>query len=94
MLGARLISSLEMFLGVISSNRPDKYYVCYLGGVIVFINNKFIINKDILNSEIKVLPIAKFIFLLNIKEVGQKLSFLRRKHKGIQGRDIIRTRVR
>jgi hypothetical protein len=77
-LSARLISSLEVFLGVISNNKLDKYYTCYLGGVIVFINNKFIINRDIPNSEIRVLLIAKFILFLNIKETGRKFSFLRR----------------
>jgi hypothetical protein len=60
MLGARLVSSLEMFLGIISNNGPNKYYTCYLGGVIVSINNKLIINRDIPNSEVRVLSIAKF----------------------------------
>jgi hypothetical protein len=49
-LSARLVSSLEVFLGVISSSGSDKYYAYYLGGIIVSINNKFIIDRDILNS--------------------------------------------
>jgi hypothetical protein len=55
-----------VFLSIISNNRLDKYYACYLGGVIVSINNKLIINKDIPSSEVRVLPIAKSILFLNI----------------------------
>jgi hypothetical protein len=77
-LGARLVSSLEVFLGVVSSSKPDKYYASYLGGVIVSINNKLIINKDILSGEVRVPPIAKSILFLNIREAGRKLSFLRK----------------
>jgi hypothetical protein len=33
-LSVRLVSSLEVFLGIISSSRLDKYYACYLGGII------------------------------------------------------------
>jgi hypothetical protein len=65
-----------VFLGVISSSGPDKYYTCYLGGVIVSINNKLINNGDIPNNKIKVLLIAKSIFLLNIRETSRKLFFL------------------
>jgi hypothetical protein len=61
-LSIRLISSLKVFLSIISNSRPNKYYACYLGGVIVSINNKFIINENILNNEMKVLSITKFIF--------------------------------
>jgi hypothetical protein len=57
-LSIRLVSSLKVFLSIISNNRPDKYYTYYLGGVIVSINNKLIINRDILNNEIKVLSIT------------------------------------
>jgi hypothetical protein len=61
-----------VFFSIVSSSRPNKYYTYYLGRVIVSINNKFIINKDIPSSEIKVLSIAKSIFFLNIKETGRK----------------------
>jgi hypothetical protein len=77
-LGARLVSSLEVFLSVVSSSGPDKYYVCYLGGVMVSINNKLIIDGDIPSSEIRVPPIAESVFLLNIRETSRKLSFLRK----------------
>jgi hypothetical protein len=74
-LSVRLVSSLEVFLSVVSSNGPDKYYIYYLGGVIVSINNKFIIDKDILNSEIRVLSITKLIFFLNMKKTSRKFFF-------------------
>jgi hypothetical protein len=75
MLSARLISSLKIFFSIVSSSGPDKNYTCYLRGVIVFINNKLIINRDIPSNEIKVLSIAKFIFFLNIKETNRKFFF-------------------
>jgi hypothetical protein len=77
-LGARLVSSLEIFLGVVSNSGPDKYYTCYLGGIIVSINNKLIINRDIPSSEVRVPLITKFIFFLNIRETGKKLFFFRK----------------
>jgi hypothetical protein len=75
-LSARLVSSFEVFLSVISSSGPNKYYAYYLGGVIVSINNKLIIDKNILNNEIRILSIVKFVFFLNIRETGRKFSFL------------------
>jgi hypothetical protein len=57
-LSTRLVSSLEVFLGIISSSGLDKYYTCYLGGIIVSINNKLIINRDIPNNKIRVPSIA------------------------------------
>jgi hypothetical protein len=75
-LGARLVSSLEVFFGIVSNSGSDKYYIYYLGGVIVSINNKFIINRNILSSEVKVLSITESIFFLNIREAGRKFSFL------------------
>jgi hypothetical protein len=74
-LGARLVSSLEVFLGVVSSSGPDKYYTCYLGRIMVSINNKLIINRDILSSEVRVLFIIESVFFLNIKETGRKFFF-------------------
>jgi hypothetical protein len=59
-----------MFLSIISNSGLDKYYAYYLGGVIVSINNKFIINRDILSSEVRVLSIAKFIFFSEYQENG------------------------
>jgi hypothetical protein len=47
-----------------------------LGGIIVSINNKLIINRDILSSKIKIPFIAKFIFSLNIKKTSRNLFFL------------------
>jgi hypothetical protein len=67
-----------VFLSIISSNRLYKHYTCYLGGVIVSINNKLIIDRDMPSSEIRVLFIAKFFLLLNIKETSKKFSFLGR----------------
>jgi hypothetical protein len=67
-----------MFLSIVSNSGPDKYYTCYLGGIMVSINNKFIINRDILSSEIKVSFIIESIFFLNIREAGRKFSFLGR----------------
>jgi hypothetical protein len=61
-LSTKLVSSFKVFLGVISNNRPDKYYAYYLGRVIVSINNKLIINRDIPSNEIRVLSITKSIF--------------------------------
>jgi hypothetical protein len=61
-----------MFLGIISNRGLDKYYTYYLGGIIVSINNKLIINRDIPSNEVKVLSIAKFIFSLNIKKASRK----------------------
>jgi hypothetical protein len=75
-LSIRLVSSLKIFLGVVSNSGLDKYYACYLGGVIVSINNKFIINGNIPNNKVRVLFITKSIFSLNIKETGRKFSFL------------------
>jgi hypothetical protein len=46
----------------------------YLGGVIISINNKFIINRDILNSKIRVLSIIKF-FSSEYQEGRQKTFF-------------------
>jgi hypothetical protein len=64
-----------MFLSVINSSGPDKYYTCYLGGVIVSINNKPIINRDILSSEVRVLSIIKSIFFSEYQGNGQKVFF-------------------
>jgi hypothetical protein len=77
-LSIKLVSSLEMFFSVVSSSGPDKYYTCHLGEVMVSINNKFIIDRDVLSGEVRVLSIAKSIFFLNIKETGRKFSFLRK----------------
>jgi hypothetical protein len=77
-LGAKLVSSLKVFLGIVSNSRLDKYYIYYLGGVIVSINNKLIINRDIPSNEVKVPSIAESILFLNIREAGRKLSFLRK----------------
>jgi hypothetical protein len=75
-LSAKLVSSLEVFLSVVNNNRLNKYYTCYLGGIIVSINNKLIINRDISSSEIKVLFIAKFFLSLNIKKTNRKFFLL------------------
>jgi hypothetical protein len=57
-----------MDVSIISNNGPNKYYIYYLRRIIVSINNKLIINRDILNNKIKILSIAKKYFLLNIKK--------------------------
>jgi hypothetical protein len=64
--------SLEIFLSIISSNKPDKYYTYYLGGVIIFIN------KDILNNEIRVLFISESVFFFGISGRQAESFFLRK----------------
>jgi hypothetical protein len=51
-----------MFFSVISNSGLDKYYACYLGGVIVSINNKLIIERDIPNNKIRIPSIAESVF--------------------------------
>jgi hypothetical protein len=67
-----------MFLSIVSNSGLDKYYKYYLGGVIVSINNKLIIDGDIPNNKIKVPSIAESILFLNIKKTSRKFSFLRK----------------
>jgi hypothetical protein len=67
-----------VFLGIISNSGLNKYYTCYLGGVIVSINNKLIIDRDILSSKIRALFIIEFVLFLNIRKAGRNLFFLRR----------------
>jgi hypothetical protein len=60
--GAKLISSFKMFLSIVNSSRPNKYYTCHLGEIMVSINNKIIINRNIPSSEVRVLSIVESIF--------------------------------
>jgi hypothetical protein len=75
-LSTRLVSSLEVFLSIISNSGLDKYYICYLGGVIVFINNKLITDGDIPNNKIRILSIIKFSSSSEYQESRQKAFFL------------------
>jgi hypothetical protein len=67
-----------VFFSIINNSGLNKYYAYYLGGVIVFINNKFIIDRDIPSGEIRVPSIAKSVLFLNIKEISRKFFFLKK----------------